>query len=580
MSEKIQIAIYRLKKSIIQVNKKEPTIVDLNFVKKMLVNTHKYKAQRTNDIAENFEINLYYKVFPSETPWKGFIKEIAVEGENITDKIKIQRESFVLILRNKKIPNNIYAIAGGFGYTTIQDVIDNNFGIDILSRLITEDDKMLRSSKERSITGGLLGTVKFFRKDYNLHENDSFGAFYQELLAGLDKNTMKEAFGFSDIEQTYSCIAKNSFLIKKSISISEAIALIEKCELLLESIEPKVEINSIIRIGSKEKERRKKLESELDNHLYDMYIKKCPSDIDICHYDFDKYRQAERFRLTSMSKNKEFDSQISFQDILDFISEATTNLDKDKFVKLLNSCTIESFDSDGIQLTSDTLRKHFNTEIEHKKIFYFLMNNEWYEIKPKYIEKLNKQCQSFIDNNKSTLSLKDWSASQSEGTYNESHIGDDKTIVLDRVLIKNIEVCDVLKWDDNNVYFIHVKEGFGQTTRDLCSQISIAARLIQEDKLGDKSQLKALHDKVLNGDTSSAYRVKVKEQFSNITCDDFCNLLSKRIVFVFAIKDISNKSIDKIEDFNSNIAKSSLQDLIKEMNSVGVELQIAQITAN
>lgn len=135
----------------------------------------------------------------------------------------------MLILNNSS--KNLYAVTGGLGYHAIQEFIDDDFGVDILSRLISKEDKILKSVKEKSVMGGILGTTKFFRKDYNLFENDGFGKIYQELKSRLNKDILKTKFGFSDedLRKDSSCIAKTSFKINKSITFEQMFQIIDGC---------------------------------------------------------------------------------------------------------------------------------------------------------------------------------------------------------------------------------------------------------------------------------------------------------------------------------------------------------------
>lgn len=63
------------------------------------------------------------------------------------------------------------------------------------------------------------------------------------------------------------------------------------------------------------------------------------------------------------------------------------------------------------------------------------------------------------------------------------------TLVFDTVTPENIEACDILKWDDEFVYVIHVKKGFDTSMRDLAAQVSITAKRIRNDRKTDYDYL-------------------------------------------------------------------------------------------
>src|SRR5690606_29839351 len=118
----------------------------------------------------------------------------------------------------------VYVITGGMhSYSAIQDLIQDDFGVDILSRLIEKKDKILKAVREKSVMGGILGTTKFFRNSYNLFENDAFGKIYQELRANLDHQVLKDRFGFTqdDLNRDVVCVAKSSFKINKSLTLDQ-----------------------------------------------------------------------------------------------------------------------------------------------------------------------------------------------------------------------------------------------------------------------------------------------------------------------------------------------------------------------
>ena len=78
----------------------------------------------------------------------------------------------------------------------------------------------------------------------------------------------------------------------------------------------------------------------------------------------------------------------------------------------------------------------------------------------------------------------------------------------------------------------------------------------------------------------SEYFDKIGKQTESLTEEDFVDLFaSKNIVFVLAVLDTAanQRKITKMEDFNSNIAKFSLQELSKEMRMLDVDFKIAQI---
>lgn len=67
-----------------------------------------------------------------------------------------------------------------------------------------------------------------------------------------------------------------------------------------------------------------------------------------------------------------------------------------------------------------------------------------------------------------------------EAIFNNGFIGKDYYLVGDKKTPDNIELFDIMKWDEKNVYFHHVKIGAAQSVRDVCSQAINAAHMIKE----------------------------------------------------------------------------------------------------
>jgi len=71
---------------------------------------------------------------------------------------------------------------------------------------------------------------------------------------------------------------------------------------------------------------------------------------------------------------------------------------------------------------------------------------------------------------------------------------------------------------------------------------------------------------------------KQTEQYSE---KEFLRLFDKELFFVLAVLDTASSKVRKISDintFNSNIAKFSLRELVKEMKSLDINFKIAQLS--
>jgi len=176
-----------------------------------------------------------------------------------------------------------------------------------------------------------------------------------------------------------------------------------------------------------------------------------------------------------------------------------------------------------------------------------------------------------------------------EGPYNEGYLydilnGEDKPfqasengwIPGDRIEPEGIELFDLIHFPKQKVgarenpplFLYHVKETFGQKTRDACSQIFNSAILIQEARSG-KEKILDKFIKETTGKDSSGYKQKVNKQIESLGKQTFKNLFLKRkIVFVYAFVD-SRKTPFSIQKKPSSIKKESSSSSKSEISTVG-----------
>ncbi|MBF4508418.1 TIGR04141 family sporadically distributed protein [Flavobacterium sp. JLP] len=593
MSEKIQNNFYLLKETKKEFKKLKivEEKIDFTYLKK-LFREKQFKEQTIlSNLSKEYEIKLYYKKTTTPIKWKDFIKTIVNPNQEILKSSYSTSESYIIIFYNSKT-KKYFASTGGYAHVVVQEIATNDFGLEILSRILKADDKALRSSKERNLTGGIQGSIKFFRNDYNLYENESFGNIYNELNASINKDQLVKVFGFAkhNLKLDSLCIAKNSFSLKKSISFTELLNIIEKCENLIKT--PKiVEINSVEKISKSDSVLLYNLWVDLNQKIYANYIN--PNtffSVEISNKDFEKYYYANSTTVSISIKNKVekllFEEGIrNIQTILDQIRILDSSLSLIDFEKCIDSGYIETIDENGSVLTRDSLKNHFCTEVSlsGSNKSYFLIEKDWYEIGKTFIDKINEQSTHFITSNKyKGPKMEKW-LKGTENEYNSKYFKISNSFVFDKFTPENIEACDVMRWDNEKVYFYHVKKGFNNSMRDLCNQIFIASRKIKEDSKNGYIFLDLLYETVTKNKGVTNYSKDAKKYlFKNITKSDFKNLVKDRtFVFVLAVLDDSVGSIRKLETdidkFESNIAKFSLNELCKGLRNLEVEFQILQL---
>jgi hypothetical protein len=158
---------------------------------------------------------------------------------------------------------------------------------------------------------------------------------------------------------------------------------------------------------------------------------------------------------------------------------------------------------------------------------------------------------------------------QNEDEFNLLYENLENFIVMDKVLFQNIELCDLIKIEENIVYLIHVKKGFNAKMRDLTNQISISANRLSSGANVDETFLKGIFKALL--------AIGNKIEFTE---SEFLNIFrTHKIVYVSAFCPIQlNRSVyTNIEKFPSNIAKISIVQCIREMQVFSYGMKVYEI---
>lgn len=574
MSDKLPVAIYKAKDEI-----DSQELFDS-------LTTKGYTVQTITITDQTWNIHLYFQRYSSKIRWKEFIRPIVDQSAEAVKYDTQPNENIVIFFVNKS-NDTIYMVTAGSAYFSIAEYIDPEFGISVLSRIISKDAKVIKSTKEQSIAGGIFGEIKFFRQNYNIYENETFGSFYQELITSIDKDILKTQLGFSDeeVKNEGLCIAKNSFKITKSINFSQLIGIINGFENIISSLHP-IEINSVRKLNRTiDKELINQLKIKLAYSLYCNYRNHGTYyNYDLCHSEFEKYLTASTYQIAKGSTLYNSDIVSNLTDIKQ-VFEVLINRDglifsfKD-FVIKYKDLKIVSYDDNSQIRTKGKLVSHVIADLSFVNDKYFFIDNAWYLINPSYLRELNEECTNFINSTYHQQSIIPWGTLKiTENEYNAKYIGRKDTLVLDKVLCEKIEICDFLSWDNDSIYLYHVKIGFGNTMRDLCSQIFISAHRLKRDLASGKSFLSTYYDFLKNKVGKDPYFNSVGLQTKTITKEVFLKLFDKKIIFVLVVQDDVKKSrsIKNIEKYGSNIAKISIAELYKKMKGIDTSLEIVQV---
>lgn len=216
-----------------------------------------------NDI-KNYEIKIYHALKSRWPKWRTFFKNIVANEADI-NKSRNMYSSFIAFISYN---DDIFAISGGLGNFSLPRFAVQDFGMEILVRIIKKDHKVIKGLQDRGVTGNILGQTKFYRGDQRFADEDQFGKIYKQVKAELNKEILIKIFGFSknDLKRKVSgCLAKTSFQINKRIDFETLLTVISKFSEILKK-ERNFSLNKVTQI-SKRSNNGKKLIEILENNL-------------------------------------------------------------------------------------------------------------------------------------------------------------------------------------------------------------------------------------------------------------------------------------------------------------------------
>ena len=519
-----------------------------------------------------------------ESEWKNYFPSNLVSNSNFVQ----QKLSLVFFI---EFEDFLYVIIGGNSYRIIIPFIDENFGIELYSRILDPENDELISIKTRSLTGKKAGSYTFYKDNFKLIDHIKFGTLPKEISVKLS-NIGNNNFDF----------LKNSVKEKIQITVSNSIKFrrivdFEKLKTLIKEIKYFEELakNDYLTTYSKINDYN------LINSLNDELIRSIHNDIpnieqrrdnpnskfyyEFCHPKYiDKFYEADVYKLyekTEDTKYSIFGNTLDKNKIYELVIQRAlenfgTNITFNELKYYLFGVKVRSYKKGSKnQNSSGTFLMHINTEVELAGHPYFYLDNNWYLLQDSFIIDLNSQCKRVLKNYKTPINLlpKTWDKNtlRKESEYNLLYKDEPNYFVFDTITIDGIELCDILFYDESNIYLIHVKYGFDSSIRELYNQVILSARRLQESLSSDeKTYLKTNFKSLMNKENTE----------QNLSEEDFISLFTKKINYVmaFSSKHTTELNIENdVDRIKSSIAKFSVIQASSEMRAEYYDLFFHQI---
>lgn len=498
--------------------------------------------------------------------WKGTIRTL------ISEDFDISNTHISYILTYKK-DSNIFLLTGGLGSNYINDFTQKNYGLYLLPKIIKEDSPVIKTVLENNLSGNKLSTKHSNRNVTTINTENEMSLIFRELSLEFNKDFINELgieTGDENNKKVINVLAKDSFVIRKSISLEDLKTVLNN----LISIEEKEDKFSLgYFVNAKKNGYSTK---DINNLMINYFIEGKTDNFILVGDDYlEYYMNGNHYLITDSEGNIIYESNepIEFKELFKHcFSETISKSSIEKFLKY----NITVYNDSDIILYPVKIKSCLQGYVEDSnKTPFFLFNDNWLMFDSKYEDNLDKDFSKIYlnltdINNELSAILKNDDSSMNEDTYNKKFADSDEIIVAHTVLNNNIELADLIYYDEyNNLYLIHNKNKFnGNGARDVMNQVLTSAQFISNYTLEENRKIifEEYYNKILEKYPNNK---KIKQITSDEFVDLFCN--APHIYYVVGFIEEFSKNI------KSNYAKYMTLDTNKKLLNKGYQLLLFNI---
>ncbi len=526
----------------------------------------------TNLKYNNFDGILFKtKHYPS---WYGMMRQVLTDsgGANVGNldiDITNVHISYVLCYMED---SNIFLLTGGLGSSYITEYTKKNYGLYLLPKIMKENTPVIRSVLENRLSGNRLSNRHSNRNVTTINIENDIGAIFRELSLEVDSKIV-ELLGIevdnSKKIKNLNIDVKDSLVVKKSIGIDDLATVLNQL-IHIEQIEDNFSLGYFVDIkkhGYSSQYVNELFINSLANRKYDNFI--------LVGNEYTEYCiGGSSYVINDIDGNcvLEKDSFITMQDIYDnCLPEKPSKTLIEKFMRY----TLTVYDSDNnIILYPTKIKQCMQGIIESdEQIPFLLFNGNWLMFDSNYVGNLDSEYRKTYRetasvNTELTYIIKNKDSKATEDSYNTSFAESDRIIVTHKVFSNNVELADLIYYDDDNLYLIHNKWKFrGSDARDLFNQILVSSELISH-YLMEKDKRKIFEE---------YYDAVIKKYPNNIKMrqvskEEFVDLFKKPNIYYIAgfMENLS-------EDIRSNYVKYLVLDINKKLHEKGYNFLLFNI---
>ena len=529
----------------------------LNTIKKEISNRKK------NEIV-NFDNNgfkgLVFKTYHYPT-WCGMIDNM------LEDKIDLSNTHISYILTYKK-DENIFLLTGGLGSNYISEYTQKNYGLYLLPKIMKENSPVIKSVLENRMSGNKLSSKHSNRNVTTISTENDMSSIFRELSLEINKEII-ELLGIETDEnkkiKNLNLIAKDSFVIRKSISIEKLIIVLNK---LIEIEKNDDNFSLGYFIDSKKNGYSYK---DLNEQFIQYLMRGIGENFILVGDDYSEYCVGgNSYVIQDNEQNVIYHSDIpiTINDLYkNCLPEPITKASVEKLLKY----NLIVYNDKEIILYPTKIKQCMQGYIEDEnRQPFFLFNDKWLMFDTNYIDNLDKEfkksyTQMININKKLKDILSNKEANLTEDTYNKTFENSDEIILAHTVLSNYIELTDLIYYDDDNLYLIHNKLKFqGSGARDVLNQILTSAEFINHYMMDKKDFIEKYYEDILKKYPNN----KIKD----LTKEEFVELFNKPNIYYVA------GFMEKLSDnTDSNYAKYITIDASKKLIEKGYQLLLFDI---
>lgn len=534
------------------------------------------------------EVKVYIAPHKTKPKWKETLKDIVASDD--LESIENTNYSFIFFI---KIKDSIFSITGGKGHLAISTYKDYFFGLDILSKIMNPNENIIKGTGDRTLHGNRFSGIQQFNNFVTLRSEDNISSYFRQINTHMSKKTISKEFGIelSKGREGVNFLARDSIKLGKSLTLQELDIFIKNIKRLVDKKDSKSVINKFTEINNRDTlftELNRHFENEIKDFANGKDIESSMNLLNSSQMDL----ECDSYLLKNSSKKVLFssDAQITLREL---ISVLKTQYPKKKDLKKVN--LIEKFFKpirligyleDEIEV-DDRIYDLLDVQMKYNDSTYLFIGGKWFLLDNQFISEINSLFKDQVTplqiSSEKINFLNAWK-SGSEGDYNYSHNDIDGVLVLDKMLVEQIEVCDLMAFRDDRIYYIHVKDGLAGDTRILCNQVLIAMQAIQNAKThSDHNFLEQYYESISNKaspEKSEQLRCSAEKFIKAFPKKDaFVQYIKKSTpTFIFAYRPKKGMhDIKEPQTIASTPAKIAMLNMIREAKLYDVDLRIATI---